>query len=297
MASKTKNSGAYRSVKASDVSIKSKSSSTTPEASKVVENVNPNLGKSDLSAKKKEKLRDGVGKCWTTKAAPAEEVSRGGQVVSPNTECGQDADVKSSGIAKSNIKSGKVMSLIQAFERILILPPGDAGTKQNDGTSADAKKLQSPEATESCSSFCHMQTLGAPDNLHLDTCVTSISDSSLSQESISKRTSGGGRRSRRNSSESSGTSGVTRLKKKKFRVTNQKPFKLRTEQRGKVKEVELLCKIQQMIVDQERQRLPIAQGLPWTTEEPQVRKTVTCEEDKYLESPPILYMHCPVSAI
>lgn len=30
-------------------------------------------------------------------------------------------------------------------------------------------------------------------------------------------------------------------------------------------------KLQEIVVEEERQRIPIAQGLPWTTDEPEVR--------------------------
>ncbi|CAL5335799.1 unnamed protein product [Camellia sinensis] len=49
-----------------------------------------------------------------------------------------------------------------------------------------------------------------------------------------------------------------------------KPFKLRTEQKGRFKEEEFVKKLQQMMMEEEKQRIPIAQGLPWTTDEPKV---------------------------
>ncbi|CAL5393047.1 unnamed protein product [Camellia sinensis] len=49
-----------------------------------------------------------------------------------------------------------------------------------------------------------------------------------------------------------------------------KPFKLRTEQKGRFKEEEFVKKLQQMMMEEEKQRIPIAQGLPWTTDEPEV---------------------------
>ncbi|KAH0985033.1 hypothetical protein GBA52_012210 [Prunus armeniaca] len=82
-------------------------------------------------------------------------------------------------------------------------------------------------------------------------------------------TSNGGRRSRRNSSESSSTMGGRTWKKKQLRATSLKPFKLRTEERGRQKEEEFMKKIQEMMIEEERQRIPIAQGLPWTTDEPE----------------------------
>lgn len=58
-------------------------------------------------------------------------------------------------------------------------------------------------------------------------------------------------------------------KKKQLKVTSQKPFKLRTEQRGRQKEEEFTKKIQEIMMEEERLRIPVAQGLPWTTDEPE----------------------------
>ncbi|XP_020399195.1 uncharacterized protein [Zea mays] len=85
-----------------------------------------------------------------------------------------------------------------------------------------------------------------------------------SSESLRSRTSAGGRRSRRNSSESLRSSW-----NKKLKVTSQHPFKLRTEQRGKFKEQQFVQKVQEMLAEEEKKRIHIAQGLPWTTDEPE----------------------------
>ncbi|KAM1358162.1 hypothetical protein ACFX15_044459 [Malus domestica] len=53
------------------------------------------------------------------------------------------------------------------------------------------------------------------------------------------------------------------------RATSAKPFKLRTEERGRQKEEEFVKKLQEMMMEEKRQRIPIAQGLPWTTDEPE----------------------------
>ena len=42
------------------------------------------------------------------------------------------------------------------------------------------------------------------------------------------------------------------------------------QQRGKMKEEEFVKKIQEIMIEEEKQRIPIAQGLPWTTDEPEV---------------------------
>ena len=42
------------------------------------------------------------------------------------------------------------------------------------------------------------------------------------------------------------------------------------QQRGRMKEEEFVKKMQEIMTEEEKQRIPIAQGLPWTTDEPEV---------------------------
>ncbi|XP_052109385.1 microtubule-destabilizing protein 60 [Arachis duranensis] len=112
---------------------------------------------------------------------------------------------------------------------------------------------------------------------------------------VSNRTSNGGRRSRRNSLESTSTFGGSRWKKKQqLRVTSQKPFKLRTEERGKVKEEEFVKKIHEMMTEEEKQRIPIPQGLPWTTDEPECLVKPPVKE---ITQPIDLQLHSDVRAM
>ncbi|XP_026456159.1 protein TPX2-like [Papaver somniferum] len=71
------------------------------------------------------------------------------------------------------------------------------------------------------------------------------------------------------SSDSSGASDVRRWKKKQLKFNSQKPFKLRTEQRGKHKEEVFVKKVQEMLTEEDKQRIPIAQGRPRATAEPE----------------------------
>ncbi|XP_062029798.1 microtubule-destabilizing protein 60-like isoform X2 [Rosa rugosa] len=173
---------------------------------------------------------------------------------------------------KSVPARGKVMHLVQAFEKLLTIPKeGDEAEEEESGKKATKwalPGLQPPEAHEwSSSSFCPSDLFLTSENLGLD---RRPSLSSSWDGSISNRTSNGGRRSRRNSSESSGTIGGSRWKKKQqLRATSLKPFKLRTEERGRMKGEEFMKKVQEMMIQEERQRIPIAQGLPWTTDEPE----------------------------
>ncbi|KAH0998076.1 hypothetical protein GBA52_021940 [Prunus armeniaca] len=182
---------------------------------------------------------------------------------------------------KSVPERGKVMHLVQAFEKLLSIPSKDLD-EQKDGEEPEdnGKKAEKwalpglqppkvPEAQVLSSSFCPSDLFLTSENLGLDRrpSVSSSWDGSLG--SVSSRTSNGGRRSRRNSSESSSTMGGRTWKKKQLRATSLKPFKLRTEERGRQKEEEFMKKIQEMMIEEERQRIPIAQGLPWTTDEPE----------------------------
>ncbi|KAG2711012.1 hypothetical protein I3760_04G057600 [Carya illinoinensis] len=177
--------------------------------------------------------------------------------------------------------SGRVMHLVKAFEKLLSIPSSkdldEKDEKEEEETKKKAMKwalpgLQAPKVPEtqvSSSSFCPSDLFLTSENLGLDSPISVSSSWDSSQGSISDRTSSVGCRSRRNSSESSGTMGGRRWKKKQLKVTSQKPFKLRTEQRGRAKEEEFMKKLQEMVIQEDRQRIPIAQGLPWTTDEPE----------------------------
>ncbi|KAK9118961.1 hypothetical protein Scep_017054 [Stephania cephalantha] len=186
--------------------------------------------------------------------------------------------------------SGQVKHLVEVFEKLrLIQNAKEKEEKEGVSEEEDCNKgmkwalpgMQQPKATETESSLCSFspsQLFFTSDNFGMDSRVSSSLDSGRG------RTSGGGCRSRRSSSESTGTFGGSKWKKKKQqRVTRQQPFKLRTEQRGKSKEEEFLKKVQEKFVEEEKLRIPIAQGLPWTTDEPE-----------YLAKPPVKESTRPV---
>ncbi|KAJ1421467.1 TPX2, C-terminal [Sesbania bispinosa] len=179
--------------------------------------------------------------------------------------------------------SGKVMHLVKAFEKLLSVAPSkdDEDHKEPQEKSNDkVMKWQLPgllqlnnttasETEASGSEFCPSNLILTSQNLGLDPHASVSSSWDSSRGSVSSRASIGGRRSRRNSQESSSTFGGRRWRKKQQKVTSLKPFKLRTEQRGKLKEEEFVKKIQEMMTEEEKQRIPVAQGLPWTTDEPE----------------------------
>ncbi|KAJ8637405.1 hypothetical protein MRB53_011672 [Persea americana] len=174
--------------------------------------------------------------------------------------------------------SGRVKHLVKAFESILSIPnPDSAKGKEGDETEERKKAMKwalpglQPKATEtevsSSSSFLPGDIFFGSKNFDKDSRVWSSIDSST-HESIRSRTSGGSRRSRRSSIESSGRDSVRKWEKQ-LKVTSQKPFKLRTEQRGSYKKEEFHKKVVEMVMEEKKQRIPIAQGLPWTTDEPE----------------------------
>ncbi|XP_055804775.1 microtubule-destabilizing protein 60-like [Solanum dulcamara] len=179
--------------------------------------------------------------------------------------------------------SGRVKHLVKAFEKLLSIPKTKECEEkgENDENKAeDSGKeqkwalpcLQPPvilETQVSSFSFCPSDFFLNSESLGLDSRCASSLDSSHGCFSISSMTSGGGRRSRRNSAESSSTFAKRNWKRRQLKATSQKPFKLRTEERGKCKEEEFIKKVQQMVEEEEKQRIPIAQGLPWTTDEPE----------------------------
>ncbi|KAK4409845.1 hypothetical protein Sango_0057500 [Sesamum angolense] len=175
--------------------------------------------------------------------------------------------------------SGRVMHLVKAFEKLRMMPKlGDSEEKEAEEMEDDKEGVkwalpglrQPPKASEtwvSSSSLCPSDFFLTSESLGLDSCRSFSLDSS--QGSISTRTSAGGRKSRRSSSESSGTLTRRHGKRKQQKATSQKPFMLRTEQRGRYKEEEFTKKLQQRMEEQEKLRVPIAQGLPWTTDQPE----------------------------
>ncbi|MCO5560357.1 hypothetical protein L7F22_013971 [Adiantum nelumboides] len=56
----------------------------------------------------------------------------------------------------------------------------------------------------------------------------------------------------------------------KPRVSKPQPFKLLTQERGTMKEQEFFARLRKLIEEEEKLRVPLAQGLPWTTDEPEI---------------------------
>ncbi|KAA8530425.1 hypothetical protein F0562_005134 [Nyssa sinensis] len=228
---------------------------------------NPEIA-NEYEGKKPEELD-----CFATNNCDSDQMESSGVVGSSTIKRRRDKMLEEARESVPETGSGRVMHLVKAFERILSIPKAKDPDQKDQIESEDTKAAMKwalpglqpkvPETQVSSSSFCPSDFFLTSESLGL----SSSSDSS--QGSISSRTSGGGRRSRRNSFESSGTFGGRHWKTKQLKVTCQKPFKLRTEQRGRCKEEEFTKKGQQMMMEEEKQRIPIAQGLPWTTDEPE----------------------------
>ncbi|KAM0836708.1 hypothetical protein ACQ4PT_062115 [Festuca glaucescens] len=154
--------------------------------------------------------------------------------------------------------SGRVKHLVDAFESLLSIS-GATADAERAGEEAWALPGLQPwqeggDAVFSSSDFLNL----GPSRL------CSSLDGKSNRSSWDSQASTGGRRSRRNSSESLRSSW-----NKKLKVTSQHPFKLRTEQRGRAKEQQFFQKVQEMLIEDEKKRIHIAQGLPWTTDEPE----------------------------
>lgn len=169
-------------------------------------------------------------------------------------------------------ESGKVMNLVEAFEKLTCFSANKEEEEQTVGDVRQQSKLWEGEKEAHhtwSSSFCPNELVLTAKSLGLDPKASVSSSWDSSHNSVLSGMSNAGRRSRRNSLDSSTTMGSRKSKKKQVKVTSLKPFKLRTEQRGKVKEEEFAKKLQEITMVEEKMRIPIAQGLPWTTDEPE----------------------------
>ncbi|CAF2126014.1 hypothetical protein BRARA_C02968 [Brassica rapa] len=206
---------------------------------------------------------------------------------------------------------GKVMHLVKAFEKLTCFPFAKAkeGNEKEDkkikkalkwelpGMSVQQQKCPEEAETEQVtwsSSFSPSELVLTATNLGLEQQPHASVCSSWDNISVSSFNSNGGRRSRRNSLDSSASMGSRISKKKQVKVTSLKPFKLRTEERGRMKEEELAKKLQEMTMEEEKMRIPIAQGLPWTTDEPE---SLVKPHVKGITTPVDLKLHSDIRAM
>uniref|UniRef100_A0A0E0GIX0 TPX2 C-terminal domain-containing protein n=1 Tax=Oryza nivara TaxID=4536 RepID=A0A0E0GIX0_ORYNI len=187
--------------------------------------------------------------------------------------------------------AGRVKHLVQAFESILSI---SGATSDADRAGEGSWALPGLQAwKEDCEGKIGMPPVSVSSSAEFLNAgpnrLCSSLDGKSDRLSWDSRTSAGGCRSRRNTSESLRSSW-----NKKLKVTSQHPFKLRTEQRGRVKEQQFIQKVQEMLMEEEQQRIHIAQGLPWTTDEPECLIKPPVKETT---EPVDLVLHSDVRAI
>ncbi|XP_055806358.1 microtubule-destabilizing protein 60-like [Solanum dulcamara] len=236
-----------------------------------------------------------------------EGVSSGGTSVVGTIKRGREKLLEEARQSVPDPGSGKVLNLVKAFEKLLSTPKkneceekAEKDEKEENSSKGQQWALSGLQPSKihetqvSSSSFCPPDFFLTSESLGLDSHRASSLDSNHGCFSISSRTSGGGQRSRRNSAESSGTFPRRSWKRRHLKATSQKPFKLRTEERGKGKEEEFIKKVQQMVEEEEKQRIPIAQGLPWTTDEPECLSKPPVKE---ITRPVDLVLHSDIRAV
>lgn len=166
-------------------------------------------------------------------------------------------------------ESGRVMHLVKAFEKLLMIPKSIGSEKNEEGENKVMKwALPGLQQARISSSSCTSDFYLTSENLGLDSRPSFSTDGS--RGSLSSRASAGGRKSRPSSSESSRTLSRRQWKTKQHKAISQKPFMLTTEQRGRCKEEEFMKKLQKKLGEEDKLRTPVAQGLLKTTDEPEI---------------------------
>ncbi|RLN27543.1 hypothetical protein C2845_PM05G13850 [Panicum miliaceum] len=167
---------------------------------------------------------------------------------------------------------GRVKYLVNRFERLLSLAGGPdargrgAGRK-NEATAASASTPATPPGAEEIDVSCPSIASSSEASFPAISGVACILDAS---DRTSRITRARGQR-RQRTYNSTGASEKT-WSRKVTRVTSQHPFNLRTEKRGKAKEENFVQRLRKIQQEEERLRNPLAQGLPYTTDEPEARQ-------------------------
>ncbi|KAH6829678.1 hypothetical protein C2S53_016232 [Perilla frutescens var. hirtella] len=168
-------------------------------------------------------------------------------------------------------ESGRVMHLVKAFEKLLLIPKSVDSHKneENNVLKWGLPGLQQPpEASKTRISSSSSDFYLTSESLGLDSRLSFSLDGS--RGSLSSRTTANGRKSRPSSSGSSRTLSKRQWKTKQQKAISQKPFTLTAQQRGRYKEEELTKKLQKKLGEEDKLRIPVAQGLPKTIDEPEI---------------------------
>ncbi|RCV19182.1 hypothetical protein SETIT_3G363800v2 [Setaria italica] len=188
---------------------------------------------------------------------------------------------------------GRVKYLVDTFERLLFLAGGDGpeargrgARRKNEATvTAASAPATPPGADVSYPSIASSSEVSFPGIAG----VACILDASDRTSRITRAR--GQRRQRTYNSTGSSERGWSR---KVTRVTSQHPFNLRTEQRGRVKEENFVQRLRKKQMEEERLRNPLAQGLPYTTDEPETPVKPPMKEPT---EPIDLVLHSDVRAV
>ncbi|XP_074582693.1 microtubule-destabilizing protein 60-like [Curcuma longa] len=168
--------------------------------------------------------------------------------------------------------SGRVKNLVKAFENLLSVSKDEDAGKSEDldlnvmnWTLPGLEQLSKTDTAEASSGYVFSSSeFASSRQLARESQLNSSLDGNGERLSLGRRTSDDGRNKR------SSSDCLRRSWDKMLRVTSQHPFKLRTEQRGRIKQEQFIKKVKEILVEEEKQRIPIAQGLPWTTDEPEI---------------------------
>ncbi|PNT62464.1 targeting protein for Xklp2 isoform X2 [Brachypodium distachyon] len=156
---------------------------------------------------------------------------------------------------------GRVRYLVDTFERLLSLSRSSGGEPRSRVRARRKNNNKEAAASADEMDMTSYPSVAASSSSEVS---SSIVDLPRRNRSSSRRSSGRDeRRLKRCKSIDSSERSWSR------KVTSQHPFNLRTEQRGKVKEDNFVEMMRMLLLEEERLRNPLAQGLPLTTDEPE----------------------------
>ncbi|KAK3140069.1 hypothetical protein QOZ80_5AG0395150 [Eleusine coracana subsp. coracana] len=203
---------------------------------------------------------------------------------------------------------GRVKYLVDTFERLLSLsmagsPEARSGSGKGRRTKSETAKAPMVARTSSSSSASSLRT--PPPPAAAEVIDVSYPSSEVSFPAIagvacildaSDRTSmtRAAREQHRQRRHNSTGSAQKTCSRKVTTVTRQRPFNLRTAQRGKAKEEDFVQRMRKMQLEEEMMRNPLAQGLPFTTDEPEYPVKPPIKEPT---EPIYLVLHSDVRAV
>ncbi|KAF0887676.1 hypothetical protein E2562_002372 [Oryza meyeriana var. granulata] len=189
---------------------------------------------------------------------------------------------------------GRVRYLVDTFERLLSLS-SDPGEQSRGAVRRRRKRM--PEARKTGSSWPPPPTTTTTKQDEIDVSYPSIASSSevsFPINGVRLRRSSARDEPRRQKRCNSISSSERSWSRKKIGVTIQCPFNLRTEKRGRMKEEGLVQRMKNKLLEEERLRNPLAQGLPWTTDVPENTVKPLAKE---LTEPIDVVLHSEVRAV